>query len=72
MAFGILCKHCGWQETDHTEGPDDKDIAEGRTHPLADCPGYHPEDEAEHKRLREEKENEEILQIERGFGGLPL
>ncbi len=69
MAFGILCEHCGWQQTDHIAGvgPDDGDVAEGRRCSLADCPGYHPENEAEHNRLTDQAAEEEFVQLKRGF-----
>ena len=50
MADGILCKHCGWEETDH-------DLKFGVTNPnkrvkgyrmtIAQCPGFVSETESE-------------------------
>jgi hypothetical protein len=44
MANGLLCKHCGWQETNHIYGYDGifdpASITGGYTHSLKTCPGF--------------------------------
>ena len=60
MADGMLCVHCGWQETEHDEGlmPGDKKLAKihlsGRKKTLEQCPGFTPEDTEEAERLAKE------------------
>lgn len=56
MADGILCKYCGWQETDHEVRmpPGGNRRIKGRKHKLANCPGYYPVDEALAIELEEE------------------
>jgi hypothetical protein len=56
MAHGLLCKNCGWQETDHDFYPEDPDINRvmpGKKNSLVKCRKFvlTREDRAESNRL---------------------
>jgi hypothetical protein len=67
MAFGILCKHCSWQETEHEDKTlvyesDRKKIFPGRTRSLAECKKFVGErrlTEVERQTLAEDRQREE-------------
>lgn len=69
MADGILCKHCGWQETNHTEGdlgagnPDIPNPGYKKT--LNKCRGFVPEDSKLARQIKQNRKREEkrILNI---------
>lgn len=67
MAFGILCKYCGWQETEHedktlvSEG-ERKKVFFGRSRSLAKCNKFVGEQRLtpeQRKILAEDKERED-------------
>jgi|GEM_PF-2073109 len=48
MADGIVCRHCGWQETSHSFVERDENYEEvlpGYAKSLINCPGYIPENQ---------------------------
>jgi hypothetical protein len=72
MADGILCKHCGWQETDHDIAADAADNERepeeawkkklrGFKKSLLDCPGYAPKNQRLAKKLAKEAEEREFV-----------
>lgn len=68
MADGILCLHCGWQETEHELMPKEgRKKVRGRQFSLARCPGYKPED----PELAEELEELAYRQELRNMGLKP-
>ena len=76
MADGIVCKHCGWQETNHTYGAEGIDESpdvpfKGYKSSLKDCPGYEPEDPELADRLARIAEEEKTRQSRNPnpFGG---
>ncbi|MBI5912888.1 hypothetical protein HY839_00400 [Candidatus Azambacteria bacterium] len=69
MAYGIRCKHCGWEESDHSEGVNEEAYhvalrrLPGRRYSLIgtpSCPGF-----AYSKRGFKEKERCEELRKKR-------
>jgi len=62
MADGILCKHCGYQETDHTFDPEGfpKVRIKGYKKSLRNCRGYEPEDEELADELAKEAMQREL------------
>ena len=70
MADGILCLHCGWQETDH-EHRSDNDLLPGRKKTLNQCKeesGFTPEDPELAEKLAQEAATDAIEQRRRrGF-----
>ena len=72
---GMICKHCGFQESDHGFGkayikanPIFKKKLPGREKPLSKCPGFEPEDEELAKELASEAEKEKAERTARQFG----
>lgn len=65
MADGMICIHCGHQETPHKYPEvieDEEDFATlkpGKNVSLKDCPGFEPEDRREAERLRLKREKED-------------
>ncbi len=53
MADGILCKHCGYQESDHMVGDESWPKNKGYLKSLLTCSGFKPEDPNLARELRE-------------------
>lgn len=73
MADGIICEHCGFQETDHTMDPErikgSGKKQRGKKKTLRTCPGYEPEDKQLAAELQREFDEEERARLKRQFGG---
>jgi len=79
MADGILCKHCGWQETEHdfTDEEVEEDLGDransllsGKKKTLVECRqgrGYVPENQRLARQLNRQHEKREYR---RSMGGL--
>ncbi|MBP6974489.1 MAG: hypothetical protein KBB54_00930 [Candidatus Pacebacteria bacterium] len=72
MAFGILCKFCGHQESAH-ECDDSDELLPGMEMTLDNCKdtkGYSPKEEEIdlHERLVRLQDDEEMAQLKREFG----
>lgn len=71
MAYGLLCKHCGQQETDHFEGPqipEDFKVIPGYKVSLADCGGF--ELSRKNQRIQDEILDQEIKALKRAAGAV--